>query len=201
MVPLCRLKTWRPLTLSPGPEPGSLPGMQTLSPSVDELTSCNTVQAWFPFSTRLRRRCAGSWPGSYDSYRSAGWACCSACSSQPQRNRMNPWGASMSGKFDCSRSASLSKKDPPRNANKKNTTTIGKDKRNEEREKRKKTTHFTALFVPSQFLRASSISTCQIRHLMGISLPLASTTRRHRSSTMCAMPTSPRWQDSPRLRT
>ena len=43
-MPLHRFKTWHPLTLSPGPKPKRTPWSQTLSASVDELTSFDTVQ-------------------------------------------------------------------------------------------------------------------------------------------------------------
>ena len=56
------------------------------------------------------------------------------------------------------------------------------------------------LFAPSQFPRASSISTRHCRHSVGISLPSASIACKHRSSAMRAIPHSLRCRAPIRLR-
>src|SRR5947208_5695524 len=63
----------------------------------------------------------------------------------------------------------------------------------EKKKERRGETYLAALFAPSQFPRASSISTHQTRHsvTVGISLPSASTTCKYRSSAMCAIANSP----------
>ena len=167
----------------------------------DVKASCSfpTLNAWLPSSfnrstsfTRLRRRCAGSWPGSY---RSADCASCSAWGSRPQRKSTSPRSVSKSGEFDCSRSASLSSQTSIVTINNPSRSSKNKQKQ------KKVTTYLTALFAPSQFARASSISIRQTCHSTGISLPSASTPRKHRSSTTHAMAHSPRRLAASKFRT
>ena len=97
---------------------------------------------------------------------------------------------STSGKLDWSQSTSLFK-----------TTRISVQQptqKNERGEKREM--YLVALFAPSQFLCVSLILTCQSHHLVGILLPLALTTCKHRSSAMRAMTHSPLFLAASKLR-